>query len=257
MILVWCCVTGCTAKLPWGDPLAPPEYTSAAALVDSAAARDRRCAPTIGADLALSYQSPLTRKSIQGSFLFSFPSSFKFVVTNPFGQPVWAVAGDRHEYRILDTANSQYTWGNVKSFGTRNGIAPFLVTGDWGQWLTARALFPEMAPLDIREDTEKRGYWVATRQHSTPVVVTRSLVSGESGLIQTRIVETGEGKKLAQIHYSKFQQLGGCYQPQEIEITGLGYKTLLKLHLSEMELYPEPATYSLPSPPYYFKRLLP
>ena len=76
-------LAGC-ATSPWTDPLQDTEADKIAHQIDALAARDAACGKTLEGDLLLFYQSPLEKKALEGFLQFSMPSSYKFVVTNPF-----------------------------------------------------------------------------------------------------------------------------------------------------------------------------
>ena len=111
-------------------------------------------------DLLIFYQNPLEKKAFSGFLQFSMPSSFKFVMANPFGQPVLVIAGDQESFQAIDTLEKKLSGGSLRSFGLRNDIPAYFLKSDWGSWLTGRNQFSSQAITDIREDRDSKGIWL-------------------------------------------------------------------------------------------------
>jgi len=247
-------LTGCGQK-QWADPLLDQALLETASQLDQLTDNQKECPQTMSANMALYYNSPLQQIAQDGTLHFSQPSSFKFVITNPLGLPVWAVAGDHKNYQILNTMSTQFVRGTVKAFGIRNKIPEYLIKGVWGDWLTGRNSFLSDDVLSIEPDVENRGVWIkvgAGDKHEL-----RSLVNLQTGVIAERIVFSKSGRKVARIAYSDHQEAGSCLQPGRILVTGLDYGTEIRLDFSDIQLSTKTKNYSLKPPPHYFKKLMP
>jgi hypothetical protein len=247
---------GCPAR-PWQDPLAEDAYDSAASLLTRMTEDQKLCGSTIEADLNIFSSSPLGKDAARGYFQFSKPSSFKFVVTNPLGQPLLAVAGNQRSYQIINTIESQYIAGGIDAFGARNNIPAVLLHGNWWNWLTAQNSYSSNQIRAIRSDREGRGVWITINIDARGQAVEHLLISEQEGHIQMRIVSDEAGKDKATISYKDYLAVKECQFPGRIEISDFGYGTTIILDLERIELKSAPQQYSLPVPANYFRKLLP
>lgn len=247
---------GCATK-PWTVPLAEEDYAATAGLLDEMALRDSDCEKTVEADLRIFYTSPLGKKGLEGYFLFSPPGSYKFVITNPFGQTMWAIAGHQRVYHIIEPLRRQYTGGSLSSFGVRNDLPSFFLKGEWAAWITARNRYTSDMITAIRNDRKNRGVWITLPKDRTRGYIDHILLNQEQALITERILTSDTESKLATISYSEYEKIGECYQPHSIEVSGLGYGTEIRLQLDNVALQEEIKNYTLPIPQGYFRRYLP
>lgn len=248
-------LTGCAAK-PWSEPLGEPETESTLQLVDTLAARDALCGKTLEGDLDLFYQTPLEKKALSGFLQFSIPSSYKFIVSNPFGQPLLAVAGDQKSFQAINIGNQSYLAGSLSSFGLRSNISSYLLQSDWSTLLTGRILFPGQAITELNEDRNQRGVWLTSKRKNQPGSY-RLLLDRDQELIVACVLENDNGGTVAEILYDNWVTLGGCRQPLDIRISGLDYGTEVQLKLSNVALSDEEMNYSLQPPPGYRRQYLP
>ncbi len=249
-------LSGCAVK-QWTDPLQENEYDSAVQLLDVMTTRDAACGKTMVADLELYYSSPFEKRALDGFFQFSFPSSYKYIVTNPFGQTLWGVAGDQKNYQSLNTSQNQYTAGGLDSFALRYNLPLFLLHGNWANWLTARNEYNSESITAIRNDREARGIWITLQTNKVEKYSNHLLIDRELRRILMRIVSDKNEQHLATIEYDRYIQTGNCQQPLEITINGLDYGVSIRLELDNVELIDEATKYSLPYPKNYLKRFLP
>ncbi len=248
-------LAGCASK-PWTDPLEGTEADSAKQLVDALVAQDAACGPTLAGDIDLFYQNPLEKKALSGFLQFSEPSSYKFVVANPFGQPVLIIAGDQEAFQAIDTTSKNYLAGSIRSFGLRNNIpAPFLKS-DWAAWLTGRNQLSRQTIIDIRNDRDSKGIWL-TFQSQGQTDVHRLLVDPAQQIVLVHILENERGRTVAEVSYDDWMTQGACRQPLDINITGLDYGTTIHLKLSNVLISDEKKTYRLKPPPGYIQHYMP
>ncbi len=244
---------GCATK-PWNEPLKQSEADSIIQLTDSLIARDAECGGTLEGDLVLYYQNPFGKKALSGFLQFSIPSSYKFVMTNPFGQPVLIIAGDQKTFQAIDTIHRNYLAGSLRSFFLHNDIPIYFLTGDWGAWLTDRNLLPSSEITDIRNDRDSRGVWLSYKSKKR---VYHLLLDPQKKIFPVRILENEKGKKIAEITYDNWVVSAGCSQPQEINIAGLDYGTDIHIQLSNVALSNVHGVYRLKPPPGYSKQFMP
>jgi outer membrane biogenesis lipoprotein LolB len=256
-LLVLLTFSGC-ARQPWTDPLEGDQFAETGQLIDALARADQACGKSLDGDLALFYSDPLGKKALSGYLQFSMPSSYKFVVSNPFGQPVLAIAGDQRAYQAINVPEQQYLAGSIRSFGLRNDLPVDIMKGSWGEWITARNLRSSQSITAIRRDREDRGVWISFRhEKSEPPGLSHLLLEPDSRLPLIRILENGDGTIVAEVTYGDWVTQAGCRQPQEITITGLDYGTDIRLKLANVRLTEEPKQFHLPVPPGYAQQLRP
>lgn len=248
-------LAGCAQK-PWTDPLKDTDLDSAKQLADALLARDDRCNGTLEGDVVLTYQNALQKKKLNGFLQFSMPSSYKFVMTNPFGQPVMVVAGNEKSFQAINTMGKSYLTGSLRSFGLRNDIPVYFLKSDWTSVLTGRNQQTSRTITDISKDRDSRGIWL-TFQSKNQEGVYRLLLDREQLLYRVLIIENGHGKTVAQITYDNWVTLGDCRQPQDIHITGLDYGTDIRIMLSNVLITDERKTFQLSPPQGYRQQYLP
>ena len=248
-------LTGC-ANTPWTDPLQDIEAEKIAYQVNAMAARDAACGKTLEGDLALFYQSPLEKKALEGFLQFSMPSSYKFVIPNPFGQPVFIIAGDQKSFQAINALSKKYFTGSISSFGLRNDIPSFLLKSDWGSLLTGRLQLSNRSIIDIRNDRDARGVWL-TFKNKNQEGVSHLLLNREKEIVLVYIIEDGWGKKVAEITYGKRMDADTCQQPLDINIAGLDYGTTIQIKLENVVISDAEKTYQLRPPLGFIQQHMP
>jgi len=248
-------LAGC-ATSPWTDPLQNTEAEKIARQIEAIAARDAACGKTLEADLILFYQSPLEKKALEGFLQFSMPSSYKFVMSNPFGQPVLIIAGDQDSYQVINTFTNKFLTGSLLSFGLHNNIPTSFLKSDWSALLTARFQLFSRSITDIRNDRDARGVWL-TFPNKKQGGVSHLLLDREKEIFLVYIMEDNKGKKVAELTYGNRMPADTCQQPLDIHIAGLDYGTEIHLTLENVVLSEQKKTYQLRPPPGYIRQYMP
>jgi outer membrane biogenesis lipoprotein LolB len=255
LLLASMLLTGCAGK-PWKEPLQGPAVDSVSRQVDALVARDAACGGTLEGDLVLFYQNPIERRALSGYLQFSMPSSYKFVMTNPFGQPILAIAGDQKSFQVINTLQRKYLAGSLRSFALRHDIPDYFLKNSWGPWLTGRNQLSSQAITDIRTDRDARGVWL-TLKDEDQTGVSHLLLDRDKEVYLSRVLENAEGRTVAEITYGKWATLGQCRQPQEIRIAGLDYGTDVLIQLSNVSLSDEKKTFRLQVPTGFMQQYMP
>ncbi len=251
------CLTGCATK-PWVGSLGTDQAEATALLVDTLAARDEACGATLEGDIALFYKTPFDKKAVNGFLQFSLPSSFKFVLANPLGQPLLAIAGDQQSYQVINTLDRRYLAGTVRSFGIRHDISSDFLDGEWGDWLMGRNSLRGREITTILHDRDNRGVWVGLKAQSEDGSGTEHLlVDPDRQLYLARVIEDRDQRIITEITYEEWAAGGKCHQPLNIYIKGLDYGSEIHIKLSNTAVTSERQTYRLPVPPGYMKQFLP
>jgi len=247
-------LAGCASK-PWTEPLKDKEADYTTQIIDSLAARDLECGGTLEGDVVFFYQNPIKKKRLSGFLQFSEPSSYKFVMTNPFGQPILVIAGDQISFQAINTLDKQYLAGSLRSFGLRNDIPSYFLKGNWSGWLTGRNELSSQAITEIRNDRDSRGVWL-TFQSEKQKGMYHLLLDREQEIFPILILEDGKGKTVAEITYDNWMEQGQCRQPLDINIAGLDYGTNIAIKLSNVLISSEVKTYRLKPPQGYLQQYM-
>ncbi|WP_457576410.1 hypothetical protein [Desulfomarina sp.] len=232
-------LSGC-AHHPWTTPIEDEQNLKATQLLKSLDQKSRSCEQAIDGDISILYKNLFDKKLISGYFQLYYPSSLKFIVTNPFGQTLLAFAVIERRFQLINTFERRYIKGNTYSYGMLHNIPPILTQGTWDEWLRGTVHLTGGDIIDLRNDTEKRGLWITIRRkkadHTVAGGLTHLLVDPEKTLLLSRILENNRGKIVGEITYGDWKTIGDCHQPQTIGITGLDYSTAIDLKLSNIAI---------------------
>jgi hypothetical protein len=253
LLLALLCGAGCAVK-PWTPPLQDVELRAATDTIDRIMAKQTPCGTTIRGDLALSINHSLSRNSVAGYFEFSQPSSYKFIVSNTFDQPVLIITGDQKSYRVINTLSRSFLSGSLRSFGVRNRISPQILGGNWQEWITGGKTQPSY-PLEIRRDVKSNGIWATYR--TSNIELEHLYFDPDGGNITQRLLEGRNGEKLAEITYGQWFTKDSCRQPTLIRIREPGVGVEISLELTDVTFTNTPGKYSVPVPPGFSRTYLP
>jgi hypothetical protein len=250
-------LTGCAGR-PWSTALEGERFDQTRQTIAALSAEKRRCGESLDGDLAMFYSDPLGKKALSGYLQFSQPGSYKFVIANPLGQTVLAIAGDRLSYQAVNVIERQYLEGSMRSFGLRHDLPQEFLGGAWGEWLTGTSERSGDSISAIREDKDGRGLWVSYRHRPPePAGATHILWQTELKTVLTTILENDKETLIAEINYSQRMSEEACHQPLEIHITGLDFGVDIRLQLSNLKFFADKKQYSLPIPRGYQQQYLP
>ncbi len=250
-------LSGCAVK-PWEAPLEGETFDASLIFVIALAKEQKVCDQSFDGDLSLFYTSPFGKEAISGYLQFSLPSAYKFIVTNPFGQPMLMIAGDNNSFQIINTNDQKYVAGSLRSFFIRNHIPLAFLSENWGEWLTGRNTMTDAEITAIRQDKETRGLWITVEYTDRKKTTTNHLLlDTENKIYLERLLENKKGEIVARITYGDKRAETGCQQPLEIILSGLDYGVTINLKLSDVHFAREQKEYSLPIPKGYIRQFMP
>ncbi len=249
-------ISGC-AKKPWKDRLEDEQYKGAYSLAEQILIENRGCEKGLRADLLLQYTTPVDTARLSGFLLYSPPTSYKFVVSNPLGQPVFLIAGNQKKYQYINTLEQMFIAGGMTSFALRNKLPIHFMQGRWYDWLTGKNTIPLERLTDLHTDGEERGIWMTFEDGSGAGNISHILVDPERHTIRVHLLETAKKKPLARIEYDDYMEIDGCRQPRTVSVSGLPYGTQITLELSRIEFFERPANYNLKPPRGYLQQYRP
>ena len=249
--------SGCAGR-PWKTALEGDSFDASLQLVTALSKEQKKCSQSFDGDLSLFYTSPFDKEAINGYLKFSLPSAYKFVVTNPFGQPMFMVAGNKSSFQIINTRETKYLAGSLQSFFLRNHIPLTFLGENWGEWLTGRNTMINAEIIAIREDKKARGLWITVTSTKRKKTTTdHLLLDTENSVYLERLLENSKGKIVAKITYNNWSTGTTCPQPLEITLSGLDYGVTIDLKLSDVHFSNIKEKYSLPIPRGYIRQFMP
>lgn len=245
------------AQKPWNTSLGEKEYEKGMQLAEEMAVSNAQCSKGFQADLILEYTNPLQQRRISGFLQYSPKTHYKFVASNPLGQPIIIIAGNQKYYQVINTLEKKFVAGGMTSFALRYRLPIHFLKGRWDDWITGRNTIPTEYITDISSDRELRGIWITFEDNKGARNISHLLIDPEQKIILERVLETRQKKPLATIRYGNYVQNQNCMQPQHIDISGLEYGTEIDLQLSTTEFTSESKTYKLTPPQGYLRQFRP
>lgn len=249
-------LTGCAQK-PWGDPFTEDTGEALKKKINQLIADQQECISQWDADLEVNYHTAIDDKKFDGYILVEEPSSFKFIASNPLGQPLLAVTTNGNQFQLVDVLSSQYTHGSTMNFAVHNNVPTEFISGQWGNWLAAKIDDQSAEETVIYSDENPGNFWYATLQDDR--VKTAYLFDASTLLVKTSLVLSEKGKTLAAFHYTDYVSNGSCLQPTEITIDQLSFGASITLRLTDIQPAEntESKDFRLTVPSHYFNRYLP
>ncbi len=115
-------ISGCAQK-PWGVSLGEKEYEAGFQLAREMSVQNTQCVKAFHSDLTLEYTNPLGKRTFSGFLQYSPITNYKFVASNPLGQPVIIIAGNNKKYQ------SNPFHARLCQFSENHQTDPFVHTG--------------------------------------------------------------------------------------------------------------------------------
>ncbi len=225
------------ARKPWRDPLNDTEKFAVLKTLNKIRDNEALRSNCIDADLNIFFTSHLKNRAISGYVQIMQPSFLKFIVSNPFGQPLFAFTTDGSGFNQIDTTHQQFMDGDLEAIGRIYDTPPFVYNRPWGKWLTARLPDSDLITA-IREDAEGRGSWVTIinqdetgTSDGTESPAQHLLLDTDNTRILRRIFTTGKGDIEAELSYSDWTP-ENAWQPGKITIEGLDYGSRIVIEFS-------------------------
>ena len=250
-------VSGCATK-PWKAPVDSLHADSYHAVIRKIQQGQAAGPDCIAADVAIVVENRIGRRAVSGYLQLRQPDAIKFVVSNPFGQPLFALAGSDQAFRLVDTRQRLILTGNLDQFCMTLDIPKELATDRWPIWLTGR--FPGMnAAPEIRTDSEQRGVWVVFAGSGAPWQE-HLLLDPASWTLRSRMI-TNKNEVVLRLDYyypEGDQDSATLSQPERIVISNLDFGTEATVEFSLVEELAEcrAEDFVIPFPPGYVVRPL-
>lgn len=235
LILLVLLLNGCAGR-PWTSPVADNETVVITRTFEEMQERDASCFSSLDAKATLSWETPGKDRSVAGFFQLMLPTSVKFVVINPLGQPLYAlVSDDGQAFQSINTSLKQHISGKISSLARQYRIPESLLSDNWGYWLTGR-LHEKGARIEaIRRDGSGRGVWITVRyQDGGALGKSHLLIQPTTRQLLARILVDRQGETIAAISYDQRMGEDACAPISRITITDLPYGSKLSIDLAEI-----------------------
>ncbi len=258
-LLLLLLAAGC-ARVPWTEPVTDERHQQLLAHLDQQRRQAARCGTAYDGDLNLSWRTSVDTVALAGYFQIQRPSSLRFNVTNPLGQPLVAVAVTTGDFQVLHVPRQTFYAGSLRSYALRHDIPPAVLSGPLFDWLTGRPIGGGVRVADIRDDKNARGIWYAIvwdgKKKTVPIE--HLLLDPTSGLVVERVVVDEHDERHARISYGDWQQVGDCRLPLVVTVTGISFWAEAELRFSEVQPAGlSPSDFRLPMPPGYLRQFMP
>lgn len=251
-------LAGCAGK-PWTTPVTDQEGLHVRQIFEEIQQRDAFCFCCMDAKVSFFWDGPGEDRSISGFLQLMLPSSVKFVVTNPLGQPLYAMVSNGHDFQSINTVLRQHTNGEISALMREYSIPAPLLSDDWGYWLMGR-LHEQGASIEaIRQDEAGRGVWITMRYPAEEALAqSHLLLQLETNKLLTRILVDQQGKTIANLSYEYGAAQRDCVPVSRLTITELPYGSRLRVEFAEVltEQVFSPARFRLKVPPGYEVQVL-
>lgn len=257
-----CCFlfTSCSTK-PWGDALDEEATRNAQHLVRAIQQQEEKCFKSFDADMSMFWESPAGDKAIAGYLILQAPSSLRYVISNPLGQPVFAFSGNGKVFQMLQTTEKTHVRGNVRSIALRNRIPLLLAQGDWFAYLSGRLPARKLTVIEAAQDSSSQTLWL---QVATPKsrYVTGSVhlqIDPATKELLSYLFLDDDGDTMAVIEYPKKTGQHPCRVATTTAISGLPWGSLVTIELDTISGFDHfgPKDFTLPVPEGYQTQLWP
>lgn len=252
--------TGC-AKNPWTNQLANEDIQPYLSAIDTIQQQKNNCPNYWDADVDISWHTALGTKAFSGYLQVSNPSSFKFIISNPLGQPILALTSNGEKFQLLEILKKQYSHGSTISYALRNNMPPEFASGSWGYWLVGKLPEQVTEHPTISLDKEERGIWLTIdSRHENSVDTTHYyLLNLKKLAVQEQRIFHKQSKHLATLTYSNYMLTGNCFQPHQIDISDLPFGASIQINLNNIQSRGSATEkdFTLPVPQHYFIKYLP
>ncbi len=227
-------IQGCAGK-PWTSQVADSETAFITQIFEEMQERDASCFSCLDAKTTLSWDTPGEDRSIAGFLQLKLPTSIKFVVLNPLGQPLYALVNNGQDFQSINTSLKHHIIGKISSLATQNKIPESLLSENWGYWLTGR-LHEQGATIEaIHQDGSGRGVWITMRyQDEASLNKSHLLIQPATRQLLARILVDREGETIATIFYDRRNEKNDCEPVSRITISDLPYGSQLSIDFTEI-----------------------
>ena len=253
---------GCAGKR-WSSPLLEDESIEIVQAITAMQEKNISCQQSLDADALIFWKTPVAESAITGYLQLQSPSKSKFIVSNPLGMIVYAIASDGKTFQILDTSSRQHTRGNIRNLVIRKGIPLALAQVDWFAILTGHLPVHTKDFKKISRDTTNQSIWVLLPQTQKSLTAYEQWVNIDLSqkILLGYLFLDENGNTIAEISYEdQGIESDGCHPKNKVtHISELPWGTEIKIELRDIrtDTQWDSSNFSLPVPKGYFRQLQP
>ncbi len=235
--LLFCCLilSGCAQK-HWNEELTEEENKAVETILHDMQQQEQSCFQSFDTDMKMFWETPAGDSAVQGYLVLHSPSSIKFVVTNPLGQPVFAFTANSNTFQLLKASEKRHIRGNVRSLAIRNKIPLILAKGDWFAYLTGRLPLRKLTVEESAKGSDNTVWLkIATaRGPYTTGSIHLQIDPGKKKLLSYLFLDD-DGDVLAEIRYGK-KKTGTtpCDIHTDIQVSELPWGSAIEIKLENI-----------------------
>jgi len=215
--------SGCAQKR-WDDALSEEENRDVQDILLAMQQQEQQCFQSYDADMKMFWKSPVGDNAVAGYLLLKAPSSVKYVISNPLGQPVFAFAGNGKTFQILNAMERRHIRGNVRSLAIRNRIPLILAQDDWFAYLSGRLPSRKLTVEESAKDNIDKSIWLKLITAKGPYT-TGSIylqIDPDKREVLSYLFLDDSDDMIAEIRYGEQKEgRAPCSVHTEVQITGL------------------------------------
>ncbi len=235
--LLLCILCSSCAQKRWTDALSEEENSAMEQLVTAMQEREQQCSQNFDADMQVFWKSPVTSRAVEGYLQLLAPSSMKFVVSNPLGQPVFAFTGDGNKFQILQPTQQMHIRGSVRSLAIRSKLPLVMTRGDWFAYISSRLPAHKLTILETAPDSENNTVWLRladTSRQKTDGLIYLHLDPQQEKVLGYLFLDNA-GETLADISYpGKREGSTYCAVQTEIRVDKLPWGSEIRIKLENI-----------------------
>lgn len=218
--LLLCLLCTSCAQKRWTDAVSNEENSAMEQVVVAMQEREQQCSQKFDADMRLFWNNPLSSRAVEGYMQMLSPSSMKFVVSNPLGQPVFAFSGNGKTFQILQPRQQTHIRGSVRSLALRNKMPLIMTLGNWFAYMTSRLPMGKLVVVETAQDRNGDTFWLQiakTSAQKTGGFIYLHLDPQKKDVLGYLFLDNA-GETLAEISYPG-KKIGNSDCPVQTEIT--------------------------------------
>ncbi len=237
LLFITLLLSGCSAK-PWQDPADTHQISMLEDTLHTIRRQEQNCSTCVDANVRVFIENKVKKRGFEGYLLTMNPGRIKFIASNPFGQPLLALAGDHSTFHYLNTQDKIYWQGDTEALFTELGFPTHLLTPNWSLWLLGK--LPENVDIpSARKDKASNDIWVTAIDFESDINE-HLLISTANKQLVSRLITKGS-KTVFRVDYyydktSAELTTPLCKVPDRVVFSGLDFGTNLSLHYSDTEM---------------------
>ncbi len=235
-LLICILCTSCAQKR-WTETLSEDENRTMEQLVAAMQEKEQLCPQSLDADMRLFWKGPVASRAVEGYLQLLAPSSMKFIVSNPLGQPVFAFSGNGKMFQILQPTKQTHIRGGVRSLAIRYQMPLVITQGDWFAYMTSRLPVHKVTIIETTQDRNSNTVWLRFTDTSKQKRDSQSYLhlDQQKEEVLGYLFLDKAGETLAEISYPGKKE-GSTYCPvqTEVKVSELPWDAEIRIKLEDI-----------------------